>query len=114
MTYMISLNPVPQWLRYDLAKDIKKKIETEKLDAQLSGLNADTLTHGDLPPEIFIQGTAGSLALLILFIKDWLEKRRITVIYKKEDGRETITIIGHGVENVLESKKIFDPDTHEK
>ena len=110
MKYMISLNPVPQWGRYDLVKDIRKKIEMDKLDAQLSGDNADTGTHGDLPAEIIVQGTTVALTLLIVFINDWLAKRRIQVEYKDDK----VTISGCDPKRIIEIKKMIEQDTHEQ
>ena len=109
MDYTISLTPIPQWLRYDLAKIIKEKIEKEKLEAKITNLDVNNIKHGDLPTELIINGAA--VALLMPFIQDWLLKRRIDIEYKNVNGKVTIIIKGTDPNRIRNAKEmILDKD----
>jgi hypothetical protein len=113
MKYKISLNPVPQWVRYDLAKMLKEKIEQEKLDATIPDFDANNIIHRDLPFDIVVEGTKDTLIVLIPFIYDWLTKKRVIVEYDTEYGLKSIKISGYDPEHVVRIVKMLEEEKND-
>ena len=104
MSHFISLSSVPSWARLELADAIAEKINKEGIEAKVDDYQD---THFDFPAELLIQGTAVALAGLMPFIKDWLDRKRITCEIQEEGGKTTITVTGSDVSRVLEVKKMI-------
>lgn len=109
----MSLKPVPQWVRYDLAKEIEEKIKREKLEASISDFNADDIINSDLPPDILVEGAKDALLVLIPFIYDWLTRNRVICEKTIICGDVIIKISGNDPENVLKIAKRFEEEKND-
>lgn len=107
MEHIISLAAVPIWARFELAKEIKNKIENEKIAAKIPHLDNNTLIHNDFPVDIYIKGASVVLVALLPFIHHWLSSRKVNCEIKDDGGVTVITVSGSDPKRVIKVKKML-------